>query len=112
MAKYRARRDAHVPEAKTCCKYGHEWISENILTDAYGRQYCKICRKAAAEAWYTRKKTNADPLREKRTTHCKRGHELIPENVYVRFDKKINRELRSCRQCKKDYVRTYKRKKF
>lgn len=109
-AKYNARREARGPKTKTHCKFGHEWVDENILTDAYGRQHCKICRKSAAGTWYERKKANADPLREKRTTHCKRGHELTPDNIYKWVSSTTHKECWMCRQCKKDYAKSYKRK--
>ena len=41
-----------------------------------------------------------------RKTHCKRGHELTPENVYV----PPHRGGRECRECKRMLRRRWKRK--
>lgn len=110
----KAKRDAEWESRdftiKSHCKFGHEWIPDNVETDKYGRQFCKICRKKNADSWYARKKANAEPLREKRTTHCKRGHELTPDNTYKWIDKKTGKECQTCHQCKKDAMKGYKRK--
>lgn len=108
--KRRIERETRGPKVRTRCKRGHEWIPDNVETDKYGRQFCKICHKDNANDWYARKKAGSEPSREKRTTHCKRGHELTPDNIYKWVDKKTGKECQTCHQCKKDAMKGYKRK--
>lgn len=46
---------------------------------------------------------NAPAAQQARQTHCKRGHELDGENLYV----EPNGRRRVCRTCKRDYLRNY-----
>jgi len=39
------------------------------------------------------------PAKNARKTHCKRGHELSPENTYNRKNR------RACKVCDKQYIR-------
>ena len=43
-----------------------------------------------------------------RKTHCKRGHEFTPENIYRR----PGTDSRECRTCKRDYNKDYYQKKL
>lgn len=47
--------------------------------------------------------TNAENRRRARPTHCKRGHELTPENSYIRS----NGSGKQCRQCSLDRSRQW-----
>jgi hypothetical protein len=45
---------------------------------------------------------NAPACKNRKKTHCKRGHELTPENTYIWGKRGIGRQ---CRTCKRDQIR-------
>lgn len=110
--KRRTEQASRKPKVKDTCKQGHPWVEDNITTDKYGRRFCTTCRKKIADDWYARKKAGDEPRREKRTTHCKRGHELTDDNVYRWVDKRTHKECWYCRQCSKESARRNPRKKI
>jgi hypothetical protein len=72
-------------QRKTHCPKGHpyEGNSYSYETPAGGKnRLCKICAQARAAA--QRARGPVDPATVRRTkTHCKRGHELTTDNVYL-----------------------------
>lgn len=42
--------------------------------------------------------THGENMRRSRRTHCRRGHELTPENSYIRPGKRWVRECRTCKR--------------
>lgn len=72
------------------CRSGrHEWIEENILTEAGDVKRCRPCRDER-EREYRPAQGNAHADR----THCPQGHEYSPENTRVRKN-----GHRDCREC-------------
>lgn len=66
---------------QTHCKRGHELSGNNLAGNGLTKQGapmrdCRICRNE-------RRRTRSAIARSKRTAkqHCKRGHELLPENI-------------------------------
>lgn len=118
---------------KTHCPQGHEYTPENTYLKEYlnengtiyTKRQCVICckdrnkwdeTKLARKAVRMNKKIEEVTLEDGRSTrpiesyakarrtHCKRGHELTPENIRVRIinDKKYGqREKHDCKECMK-----------
>lgn len=74
------------PSKWTHCKNGHEFTAENTLT-VNGRRRCKVCHVKYYTEYWAKKRLAATgkPLevRGDARTHCRRGHELTHENVYL-----------------------------
>lgn len=102
---------------KTHCKNGHPFDGENT---AAGR-YCKQCKaeyhaayreahlieRRAYEAQWQRQKRRSQGIGPRKIkTHCDKGHELTPENSFVRIDGGTRR----CRTCTLERNRLAKRK--
>lgn len=83
-----------ISATRTHCPHGHEYTEENTRTDHRGRRSCRACARVRREA--LRAGVPAPAIRRlprATSTHCKRGHELSGENLYV------NAGLRFCRAC-------------
>ena len=95
------------------CKRGHEFTEENTSWGKDGRRRCCICRRDRArankladkEAFNERARRNYKARREAAGhtyragnvyTHCKHGHELTPENIYL----KKQGGRRGCKTCR------------
>lgn len=103
----RKRSAAAVPKpTRTHCKNGHEWIEANLAVDKHGKKVCRICRMERAKEFRARVGPDykSTPLAEKVRTHCKYGHELSGDNIYM-----ANGYV-SCALCKKLYWQKYERK--
>lgn len=112
----------HFTSSKTHCVRGHPLSGDNLHVSRKGKRTCRICQLAKcrldagwpAKLAYTLPKqrlcrklvgfgTEAPVKRgptNKIKTHCKRGHELAGENLYV----KPNGE-RQCRACRHAVIR-------
>lgn len=113
----------HFTSSKTHCVRGHPLSGDNLYLAPSGRRQCKTCQLAKcrldmgwpAELAYTLPKQKlcrklpgtgigtGTPIKRGPTnrvkTHCKRGHELAGDNLYV----KPNGE-RQCRTCRRAVV--------
>lgn len=79
---------------RTHCKNGHPWDEKSSARNGEGYVICKLCKNANE-----RKRKRAKPKKPKVIrTHCMRGHEFTPENVYVRPD-----GGKRCRTCIDEY---------
>jgi hypothetical protein len=94
----------------------HKDLARNAIADAIrrgkmSRQHCEKCGSEKSEAHHEDYSKRLDvkwlcrPCHkgEHHKTHCIRGHELTPENIYVR----PNENKRACRQCRTDHMRNY-----
>lgn len=80
---------------RTHCQQGHD-LSVNRYLNRYGEQGCRECTRLIqlryAEKLKAKRRANPKPrAARKPKTHCKRGHELTPENTYP--------HSRACRTC-------------
>lgn len=88
----------------THCKHGHERTPENIYTAPSGHRACRLCLKANSAAfaarhqdeWAAEKAARKAARDAARATHCKNGHRLAVEGVYVAPNGDS-----SCRACRK-----------
>jgi HNH endonuclease len=60
-----------------CCVNGNPWIPETTLRRKGGARRCRIC---------IQDKTKRQLERIRQRTHCRQGHLLSPENVFVNRD--------------------------
>src|SRR5688572_19778892 len=90
---------------RTHCKHGHLLDEANTLPDYRGWRRCRTCKYALEKVYPVRRRERGhrrqprDPWR----THCKQGHPLDGENLYVYPD-----DARECRTCRKAYMQAYK----
>jgi hypothetical protein len=73
----------------------HRWAYEHIVGEIpEGLQLDHLCRvRNCVNPNHLEPVTAAENSRRARVTHCKRGHELTPDNVYWQ---------RSCKTCRKE----------
>lgn len=88
-------RKRHYTSSKTHCVRGHAF-AENGRVRSDGRRVCDLCEKDR----YRRYKETVPGPSNALKTHCKRGHELAGDNLYI----KPNGE-RQCRTCRREVVR-------
>lgn len=71
--------------AKTHCVHGHELTAENTYRGANGRRWCKTCQIGRRTEGRRRAAAERGPVVPYRAawTHCKHGHPLEGENLYV-----------------------------
>jgi hypothetical protein len=89
------RGDAGIANfVKTHCKHGHEFTPENtIIHQTTGHRACRKCqRRLVREAM--RERRARERLEQPERTHCKHGHPLTPENVYLGRN-----DAKQCRTC-------------
>lgn len=84
-AMIRARRE------RTHCFHGHEFTVENTRSKEGRGRACRTCEREQRRLRDAiRRKNQHDAMFKRRNrarrTHCMRGHELTPENRYVRPD--------------------------
>jgi hypothetical protein len=90
---------------RTHCNRGHERISANIRQDRSGLIHCIVCEKLWIDANPDRIQDHERKRQRKRKaqyipriravrTHCRRGHEYTPDNVYIN-----SQGDRTCRAC-------------
>ncbi len=114
-------KDGNWQSAKTHCPQGHEYTEENTYINeglSTANRTCRKCRKltmdeyekkparkayrkAYAKEYYDKHKDPIDHSNAAKT-HCKRGHPLSGENLYVA----PGSSERHCRQCRKN-ARTF-----
>src|ERR1700730_7535713 len=85
---------------KTHCIHGHEFTPENTIIDKLGRK-CKACVHATSRRLREKKankKGRTVGLPHKERTHCPKGHEYTPENIYWT---KGNGKGRGCLTCRR-----------
>lgn len=81
------------------CPQGHAYTPENIYTYPDGRHGCKTCARVASKRYQDKRQLASEELRgfinrqPPLATHCKKGHEFTPDNVYQ------TRKGRECRIC-------------
>lgn len=111
----------HYGTYKTECKRGHQFTPDNTYTDSDGRRHCRMCHVAGHRirsgwpeelAYSVPKKQGWAPTGMERgvyikkgrpvKTVCKRGHEMVGENLYVTPD-----GYRKCRPCRTGAVYRY-----
>lgn len=51
---------------QTLCKRGHPLFGENVLVNAKGNRSCKICQRAAAEAWRIQNRSRVNAKQQER----------------------------------------------
>lgn len=92
------RRTANA--AKTHCPQGHPYDEVNTGVTPNGWRVCRTCDRLA-----TRRKrgTNLDQPQPKDRTHCKRGHPLSGDNLYLYGGS------RHCRTCRRDRARSVRK---
>lgn len=92
---------------KTHCPQGHPYDEANTYIPkggkAKGKRICRACSSAAKKNWAIRtgRQTglgHSNRRRPPRRTHCKYGHELTPDNIYI-----LNKQTgaRACKICAK-----------
>lgn len=107
----RQRKSAERPEGwerrywqteQTHCPQGHPYDGDNLYVTATGARQCKTCRTAAA-ARHREKSIKGVVPRGQRAdwTHCKHGHELSGDNLYVA----PSSGKRSCKTCRRAATR-------
>lgn len=89
--------------AKTHCANGHPFDETNTYRPASGERQCRICKRAAHEAWADRQRGGPAKPYGDAITHCAQGHEYAPENT---GRKKAN-GARRCKECSRIYARNY-----
>lgn len=103
------KKGRHALAKRTHCNHGHEYTPENtkIRPGNHGRE-CITCNKARLARlqaryakWEDRKKVLGNQRVRARKTHCKKGHELTPENSHWREGGKY----RACKACMADNFR-------
>ena len=88
----------------THCPKGHPLFGDNLWVRkrTWGDQReCRQCHRNRVRRSQLRRREREGlppPLHNRDKTHCKRGHELSGENIYLRTDKK-GRVARVCRVC-------------
>jgi hypothetical protein len=119
-------RGRHHKVAQTHCKRGHEFTAENTIIEG-GWRHCRICMRAydRIRAGWPEDLAYSEPARPGRVpngmargkwtgrervpaaikTHCKNGHELTDENVYV-----TPTGYRQCRRCRTESVYKFAKK--
>ncbi len=81
---------------KTHCVHGHPLSGDNLLPSAEpGSRRCRQCVIERGRARRAQFKPIGQHASHPLKTHCKRGHPLTDENVFVYAS-----GLRSCRQCR------------
>lgn len=101
------RTTGHHLGRRTHCPKGHPYDEANTYwrKRAGGGRACRACRAATAnrarDEGRVKPRTRPPAARAPRAprTHCRHGHELAPENVYLRRD-----GVRECRECRHRYV--------
>lgn len=92
---------------KTHCVNGHEYTPETLkVFTMNGRQArrCVICEQDSFARREQRRRLallERGPLPPRRATHCKRGHEMTPDNTLLHG----NGTIRRCLQCTRSYAR-------
>ncbi len=97
----------------THCSNGHPYDEENTHWTKKGRA-CRACGREKARRDHARliEQFGHVPLTERvpriplTRDHCKRGHALTPENVYI-----TRQGSATCRTCYRDFSREYQRRK-
>lgn len=93
---------------KTHCIHGHEFTAENTrtFTTKYGTP-ARACKQCLRDIHDRKRASEGKPLHVgsgyRHQTHCRRGHELTPENTSVKRDGR-----RRCLTCQRDRDRTHK----
>lgn len=89
--------DSHYLRKRTHCKHGHPFDDTNTLWLPDGTRQCRACTREAGRRWRSQHKTRSSPRPNHHNslkTHCKRGHALTAENVY------IWNHHRTCKTCR------------
>lgn len=87
---------------KTYCKRGHPYDETNTYYPPTGNRKCRKCMAIRMKAYWERRKSGQQPWPNGMPrTHCKRGHELTPENTHIY----VNGTL-TCRACRNLWART------
>ena len=105
-AKKRAAKPPKAP--RTHCRCGLELAGDNLYVSPGGRKFCRACmaRRSAEGRDRRREAGITSPAKSRRQTHCKRGHEMTPENTYTAPD-----GSRKCRECLNRRTREFMRRK-
>lgn len=92
---------------KTHCKNGHEFTPENTY-DNHGGRGCVACRRESHQKAMRRiRGTAPNAVNNAAKTHCKNGHELSGDNLYVI----PSTGGRQCKTCSRERLREFKRAK-
>lgn len=90
---------------RTHCVNGHLLEGDNLRI--YNRKGTKLTRRSCypcfRERYQAKKIREGIPDLHVNITHCSKGHELTPDNIYRR----PNRTTLSCRQCRYEYNQIY-----
>lgn len=83
---------------KTHCPEGHPYAGDNLYISPTGARGCRTCRNARATAYKERFIKNVVPRGNRADwTHCKHGHELAGDNLYIA----PSSGKRSCKTCRR-----------
>lgn len=87
---------------KTHCIRGHELGGNNVYRspNKLGSRRCRACMDEWRRQSTDRKRLKREARQER--THCKRGHDLTPDNTYV------YKGVKCCRECHSTQMAEYK----
>ena len=88
---------------QTHCKHGHEYTPENTYWHPHsdGNQTpVRRCRTCNRERVARQRRKQGIPVRTK-PTHCQKGHEYTPQNIYWWYQPKSGTMVRRCRICRR-----------
>ena len=91
----------------THCKRGHLLDEANTLPDYRGWRRCRTCKYALEKVYRVRRRERGHRRQHVGPwkSHCKRGHPLEGDNLYLYPDGE-----RACRTCRRTNMRAYKAK--
>lgn len=83
---------------RTHCIRGHPLFGENLYVTPYGARQCITCRKARDQKRTAERQAYraANPRPPRHKTHCKYGHPMTGDNLYV-ISTTGARQCRACR---------------
>jgi hypothetical protein len=82
----------------THCPKGHPYVGDNLYTAPDGARGCKTCRNARAVVHREKNLKGVVPRGSRADwTHCKHGHELSGDNLYIA----PSSGKRSCKTCRR-----------